>query len=193
MNVRNSIKNSNEFPVSWAVGIQNVLPKNVLDKLNTYYDTTDQWKPEPQGEIHTMDGNDCGGSFTIPRRSLIWAEDTVLEEMYQSFDMLADTIGTMWNKKLEIHSVNFWEDQPGFVLPHHIDPYFISAAIQIYINDNDESAGTELFNENKELLHKVPWVKNSGYVLNSIPTSWHGVTTPSMQKRRSVYAIYKDA
>lgn len=191
--VRNSLKNKTEFDIPWAAGIQNVLPTNVLDLLNDYYDTTDQWKAEPQGEMHAMEGGDCGGDAAVPRRSLIWVPDTVLEEIHQAFGMAADSVGLLWNKNLELMSVNFWEDEPGFTFSPHVDIEFISATIQVYLNDSAETAGTEFFNENDELLHKMPWVKNTGYVLNSVPTSRHGMTTPSPKRRRSLYAIYKDA
>lgn len=191
-NARQSLRNVKEFSVPWAVGIQNVLPIGVLNELNNYFDSYQERKAEPQGQIQNMETDDCGGSGLVPRKSLIWEPETVLEEIHQTFDLLSDSVGILWNKKLRLHSVNFWEDQPGFTMSQHIDSDS-SVVLQVYLNDNVQSAGTEFFDENHQLLDRVPWEKNSGYTLNCVPNSWHGVTTPSLQTRRSLYAIYQDA
>jgi hypothetical protein len=117
----------------------------------------------------------------------------VLEEIHQSFALLAPSLGQKWGKSIKLSSVNFWEDTPGFDMKAHLDSDIIAVTLQVYLNDADEISGTEFFDENGNLLYKNPWQKNTGYTLINTPDSWHGVTTPGNLQRRSIYAVYHNA
>jgi hypothetical protein len=195
-NIQQSSDNKEDLNLPWAYGLSNMLPAEMIDKLNEYYDintnNSSAWKKEPQSDsMEEMDG-DCGCGDSSTRRALIWAPDTVIEEIHHAFEGLTPYIEKVWGKELVFHSVNPWEDSPGFKMDPHIDNDAIGVTIQVYVNDCDQDVGTEFFDADNNLLHKLPWYKNRGYMCNNTPDSWHGMTVQNKILRRSIYAIYSN-
>jgi hypothetical protein len=208
--LKESLHSHHDINIPWAVKLSNILPEEVVEKINQYYDenstNVQAWKAELQGAGHQDQDNDmadgCGGAIeefedvTVdsslpPRRSLLWSRDSLLEEIHQAFALFSPALGQKWGKNVKLLSVNFWEDKPGFNMGRHLDTDDIAITLQVYLNDADSESGTEFFDSNDNILYKNQWQKNTGYTLNNTPDSWHGITTPGKKQRRSIYAIYQ--
>jgi hypothetical protein len=84
-------------------------------------------------------------------------------------------------------------DQKSFWLEPHCDIKEKLISSLIYINDTNENEnlGTDLYNENLELIDTVPFKHNLGYIFSG-PNKWHGVEKNKQIKieRRGIQLNY---
>ena len=200
INLQQSLKTPDPTMLPYVFRLVDLLPAETLDKINNYCIDNDlnatAWKEEntegtndTQEEMH----GDCTAveEESAPRRALAWAPDTIVEELQESFQRLTPAIEKMWGKPLVFHSLNLWEDSPGFKMNSHLDNDAVGVSLQVYLNECDENVGTEFY-AGENLLYKLPWIKNTGYICNHTPDSWHGILQRNTITRRSAYVIYSN-
>ena len=200
--IANSISNRQQVcDFCWT--IDNVLPPNILNRINYFLDSNDKWIDErilaakQQGATsYSVNGMPKG-----PRRSVHWdqPDTSPYRQMHFVFQQLAPVIRGMFeNQHTEFQGSTMWEDSPEYTIVPHVDNDSISYAIQIYLNDADLDCGTCMYNAfsfnnidtfDGEVIYQVPFKKNVGYILKNSANSWHGMTKPG-NTRRSVYASY---
>ena len=90
--------------------------------------------------------------------------------------MIAKLVGNKENFVGSYVRLEVLNDTQGFWLKPHCDiPEKLISSL-IYINDTAEdiSLGTDLYNEQLELKHTVPFWHNFGYIFHG-PNKWHGM------------------
>lgn len=172
-----SILNRVDIGLPWAYKIENVFTNALLEKIKIKFNSNTQWE-----KVNLQNDKN--------RNLIKWEPDSVIEEVHNIFESCQDIVSDVFKRKVVFKSVNFWKDLPGYTISPHIDNQQISIAIQVYIGESTALAGTELYLDNKQFT-KLPWINNTGYILNNTPVSVHGMTIPSSQ-RTSVYGIYYD-
>lgn len=91
-------------------------------------------------------------------------------------NMIAELVGNKENFVGSYVRLEVLNDTQGFWLKPHCDiPEKLISSL-IYINDTAEdiSLGTDLYNEQLELKHTVPFWHNFGYIFHG-PNKWHGM------------------
>ena len=91
-------------------------------------------------------------------------------------EMIAKMVGNENNFEGSYVRLEVLNDTQGFWLKPHCDiPEKLISSL-IYINDTAEdiSLGTDLYNEQLELKHTVPFWHNFGYIFHG-PNKWHGM------------------
>ena len=91
-------------------------------------------------------------------------------------EMIAKMVGNDNNFEGSYVRLEVLNDTQGFWLKPHCDiPEKLISSL-IYINDTAEdiSLGTDLYNEQLELKHTVPFWHNFGYIFHG-PNKWHGM------------------
>ena len=93
--------------------------------------------------------------------------------------------------KLKFDSLDLWYDHYDYDNPPHLDDSRIKLHLQIYLGD-EENLGTSLYaNENRSsLFHTFNYKCNSGYALLHNDHSWHGLESPIVNDRKSLYVRY---
>ena len=97
----------------------------------------------------------------------------------------------MFNTKLKFNSLDIWHDYNNYDNPPHLDDSRIKLHLQIYLGD-EENLGTSLYaNENRSsIFHTFKYKCNSGYALLHNNHSWHGIESPIINNRKSLYVRY---
>jgi len=91
-------------------------------------------------------------------------------------EMIAKMVGNKDNFANSYVRLEVLNDTKGFWLKPHCDiPEKLISSL-IYINQTGEnvSLGTDLYDENLELKHTVPFWHNYGYIFHG-PNKWHGM------------------
>lgn len=111
--------------------------------------------------------------------------------------VMTDCIQSLVGHPVKFLNHDFWCDQAGYEITPHYDLAPFEYAIQIYMTDplkNFEMMGTAFYEDNTDkLLLEIPYKRNSGYLLDSCHTVWHGLhhAIPAGFDRYSVYLRYK--
>jgi hypothetical protein len=90
--------------------------------------------------------------------------------------IIADLVGNKNNFKDSYVRLEILNDTEGFYLKPHCDiPEKLISSL-IYVNQTAEniSLGTDLYNEDLELVKTVPFWHNFGYIFHG-PNKWHGM------------------
>ena len=82
-------------------------------------------------------------------------------------------------------------DQKGFWLKPHKDIPEKLMTMMIWVNPYNESRnlGTDLYNENLEVVKTVDYKHNCGYFFSSGQDTWHGLEKKEIQKERRCIQI----
>ena len=82
-------------------------------------------------------------------------------------------------------------DKESFWLEKHVDIPEKKISFLIFINDNNEPIenGTDIYNENLELVYTVPFINNLGYMFFPSHNTWHGLEKGKNIKYRKVILI----
>jgi hypothetical protein len=110
-----------------------------------------------------------------------------------TIDSITDQLGT----PVQFLSCSLWADVAGYSITPHYDLAPFEHAVQIYMTDpvrNFEMMGTAFYEDQTDrLLLEIPYKRNSGYLLDSCHTVWHGLhhAIPPGFDRYSVYLRYK--
>ena len=77
-------------------------------------------------------------------------------------------------------------DKKGFWLKPHKDISEKLMTMMIWANPYNESSnlGTDLYNENFELVKTIKYIHNSGYLFSSGEDTWHGLELKEIKKER---------
>ena len=77
-------------------------------------------------------------------------------------------------------------DQKGFWLKPHKDIPEKLMTMMIWVNPYNESKnlGTDLYNENSEVVKTVDYKHNCGYFFSSGQDTWHGLELKEIKKER---------
>jgi len=89
--------------------------------------------------------------------------------------------------------VDYTVDHPGYELKPHLDRHSKLFTFQVYLPEQEEEWGTEVYDENMTLCGTVPFMRNCGWFtfprLGEKP-KWHGVTRPVTRDRISFLVNY---
>jgi hypothetical protein len=148
--------------------IKNLFDSDVLNDLLAQLELETQWEHQFLQE-------------RLPRRTLRWVDDGLLDKVWC---MLNDLDFSRFNFKFA--NVSIWKDLPGYCIKPHVDNDRVKAAMQIYLSDLPREFGTWF----EEI--EIPYVQNSGYIMNNQYQPWHGMKTPVPDGivRYSLYARF---
>lgn len=163
--------------------IENFLCSELELKLDNFIKTVDDsnWAPVPLQE-------------KLPRRSINWIPDTVIEELHIVADNLTSRINQTFNTvDLKLQAIQLWQDSVGYYLPIHKDNPVIDVSLQVYLFDSPESVGTTIKLDTGTI--DLPFKHNTGYLMfkesyeQRIP---HGTTSvvPKGILRHSLYVTW---
>lgn len=97
---------------------------------------------------------------------------------------------TVLGIKLYENGILIWEDFDGYLnSPHKDSSINLTVNIQVYILPGDKSMGTAII-ENGTTT-SVPYEYNCGYLLIGPTKIEHGMTSPVIDRRMSVYQSYR--
>lgn len=159
--------------------IDNVFPSHILDTLNNFLEINTHWE---KVDLQT----------DWPRRAVHWdqPDTSPYKQMHFVFQQLTPVIRGIFDEQVEFAHSNMWEDSIDYTIPAHVDNNNINFALQIYLNDADPECGTCMYDPDGDIIYKVPFMKNTGYILKNSAHSWHGMMTPG-SVRRSLYVNYR--
>ena len=82
-------------------------------------------------------------------------------------------------------------DKKGFWLKPHKDIPEKLMTMMIWINKYDESEllGTDLYNDNYDLVKTIKYIHNNGYFFSSGNDTWHGLEMKEIKKERRCIQI----
>ena len=167
----------------FAWQIDNVLPEQLLTEIDEYYDNNTAWD-----SVDLQEDN--------PRRAITWTQDvnTTHNRLYWAFQQLTPVICHIWRETVDFSSLNMWEDSEEYTIEPHVDNDELNYAIQVYVNDADPRCGTAMYLKNYrrqyEEIYRVPFIRNTGYVLKNGADSHHGMMTKG-NIRRSLYVNFR--
>ena len=191
MNLNNIVERSNPFQ-HWE--FSNCLNQNTLDEIS--------FAKIPEGQ-RVYDGTraaDYTGEGIDGKLRLFLDKDN-----YQNFPNLSKLINLLQNQstrnkisqllqkdlsksfvRLEIIG-----DKKGFWLKPHKDIAEKLMTMMIWANpyNESESLGTDLYNNNFELVKTVKYHHNSGYFFSSGNDTWHGLEMKKIKKERRCIQI----
>jgi hypothetical protein len=130
----------------------------------------------------------CGNSIAVDQLMGYAAQ-------LSTIDYITDLLGT----SVQFLSCSLWADVAGYSITPHYDLAPFEYAVQVYMTDpvrNFEMMGTAFYEDKTDkLLLEIPYKRNSGYLLDSCHTVWHGLhhAIPPGYYRYSVYLRYKKA
>ena len=82
-------------------------------------------------------------------------------------------------------------DKQGFWLKPHCDIKEKLMSCLLFVNkfNEDESLGTDFYDENLKKIKTLPYKDNYGYFFSSGPNSWHGMEKKEIKKERRCLQI----
>jgi len=175
--VGQSLVNRTDIGLDYAYALTDVFSAAMIEKIKQEFDSNTIWDKVDLQE-------------NSPRKIIPWKSESVIEEVYMVFQELEQEVSDTFSRQLKLQSVNFWQDSPGYTISPHIDNNRISVAMQIYINQSNYEAGTEMYKDH-DVIYKLPWVPNTGYILNNTDKSIHGMMTTVNTLRQHIYVIFK--
>lgn len=112
----------------------------------------------------------------------------IAKKIFETLNHLA-TIAETVVGKLYPNSPQLWLDPNGYMSRMHKDfSPNIKVNIQVYLDNGSKHMGTACF-DNK--WHRVPYKKNTGYMLICPTEITHGMYMPVIDKRLSLYQSYR--
>ena len=153
-----------------------VFTDTTLQKIHNNFQDKSKFSKLWQGDYYRLEN----GNFDQETQQLI-------KEQLGEAKSLAETI--VGNKLYE-NSTQLWEDFDGYVnAPHKDASVNLTANIQVYVLPGDESMGTAIIENG--VATTVPYKYNCGYMLISPTKIEHGMTSPVIDRRMSVYQSYR--
>ncbi len=169
----------------WHVHLQDVYHPELFEYINMEWPDFDS----------VLGVHDNGGELNPNRRYVIPNRDDLpfWKQFNDNIIEHADVVDAVY----ELEQLNrahctwvtasIWEDYRGYGIGNHYDAHTIDVAWQTYIYcDGGEHWGTSLNNEAGEEQKRIPFVPNSGWIMNVDCYSWHSADTIECDMRRSV-------
>lgn len=177
-----SLSDSNPLAKDFRL-LDNFLSSVLIDKLQMYINTASEseWQPVPLQD-------------TLPRRSINWQADTVIEELHIMANNLTPDVNQLFGARdLKLQAIQLWRDTEGYSLQPHKDNPVIDISLQIYLFDCPSKLGTSFLLDGKVL--DVPFKHNTGYILfkesyDSRIKHWTTATVPKGVSRYSLYVTW---
>jgi hypothetical protein len=163
--------------------VSNFLHPRLALKLRNFVSTTDEslWQSVPKQE-------------KLPRKSINWLSDSVIEEIHIIAEGLTDAINQTFNTQDKtFQGLQLWRDSGGYSLAPHKDNPIIDISMQIYLFDCAKKYGTTFKVGDTEIA--VPFIHNSGYLLHKKSDEerilhWTSSDLPADIQRYSLYLIW---
>lgn len=163
--------------------LDNFLSTALVDKLQEYINNVDDtaWQPVP---LQTA----------LPRKSINWQADTVIEELHIITDNLTNYVNQLFNTSgLKLQAIQLWKDSEGYFLTPHKDNPVIDISLQIYLFDSPSNLGTSFLLDGKVI--DIPFKHNTGYILFKESYDlrlkhWTTATVPVGVNRYSLYVTW---
>jgi hypothetical protein len=149
--------------------IDNILPANLVDKINSIDWENVEWTRQPYQE-------------TWPRRLLTPAHP-VVTEVNTFINTTITEIGDACGVVLNYASTSWWLDEPGFTVNIHTDGH-LPASMQLFWITPSEYHATVFYNsKNSADIRFAPKsIPNTGYIMLNLPNTdgsqplhWHGM------------------
>ena len=156
--------------------LENVLSDKLQIEILEHFEDTSRWDSLP----------DAAG---INRSELHLHTNSMLaEKIFKTLNhavIVAEEIAG----NLYPNSPQLWLDPAGYMSRMHKDfSPNIKVNIQIYLDHGSENMGTACFDKK---WHRVPYKKNTGYMLMCPTEITHGMYMPVIDKRLSLYQSYR--
>jgi len=88
------------------------------------------------------------------------------------------------------NATQLWYDYDGYINETHCDlSPNLSANVQIYLCEGEIAMGTSCYIDG--IWRKVPYIYNGGYLMFNPTQHEHGMRSPVVDKRMSVYQSYR--
>lgn len=127
----------------------------------------------------------------VNRKKINWEFDTPIEELYNTMNLLTDSINQIFNRDNKFLGITVWKDEIGYKIKKHTDNPVIDIAMQIYLTaDPAIDAGTTFIVDNEHI--QLPYKENVGYLMDNTANIEHYMTgnIPNRHVRYSLYAIW---
>jgi hypothetical protein len=117
----------------------------------------------------------------LPRECLPWKSEGLLDDIWGMINEL-----NFVKYGFRFRTVTIWKDSAGYMISPHVDNNRVVGSMQIYLNNAPRDLGTWF--EDTE----VPFVKNTGYIMNNKNKPLHGMKcpVPNNVTRYSLYAWF---
>ena len=149
--------------------IEDAFDKDTIKELRKHFKQRDGWRQLGQGAENRDEGHYKKG-LQLP----------LIEEKIQKY----------FDTPCFANATQLWYDFEGYINEVHTDlSPNLSANLQIYLCKGDESMGTHCYIDGE--WRNVPYVKNSGYLMFNPTQHEHGMRSPVINRRMSIYQSYR--
>ena len=152
--------------------IKDAFEDTTFQSLVREFDNKHNWNKLPQDEHIRLEGNPI---------------DTNLHLLHQEISSVVDNYFSAYSYP---NTTQLWYDYEGYINDIHCDlSPNLSANVQIYLCEGDTSMGTHCFIDDK--WYSVPYVSNHGYLMFNPTQNKHGMRSPVIDKRMSLYQSFR--
>ena len=145
--------------------IEDAFDKATIKKLRKHFKQRDCWQRLGQGAENRDEGHYKKGLYLPEIESLI-----------------SEYFGTT----CFANATQLWYDYDGYINETHCDlSPNLSANVQIYLCEGEIAMGTSCYIDG--MWRKVPYIYNGGYLMFNPTQHEHGMRSPVVDKRMSVY------
>jgi len=149
--------------------IEDAFDKATIKKLRKYFKHRDCWQRLGQGATTRDEGHYAKG-LQLP----------LIEEKIQEY----------FATPVYANATQLWYDYEGYINEVHKDlSPNLSANVQIYLCNGDASMGTHCYIDGT--WRSVPYIKNGGYLMFNPTQHEHGMRSPVINRRMSIYQSYR--
>lgn len=149
--------------------IEDALDDETMTELTKCFERRDCWQQLDQGATIRQQGQHQKG-LQLPH----------IENMINEY----------FDTTCYANSTQLWYDYEGYINDVHCDlSPNLSANVQIYLCEGDASMGTHCYID--DMWCSVPYVYNGGYLMFNPTQHQHGMRSPVVDKRMSVYQSYR--
>jgi len=149
--------------------IEDAFDKATIKKLRKHFKHRDCWQRLGQGAT-TRDEGSYPPGLELPKIESLISE-------YFATPCFAN-------------ATQLWYDYEGYINEVHKDlSPNLSANVQIYLCKGDASMGTHCYIDGT--WRSVPYVKNDGYLMFNPTQHEHGMRSPVINRRMSIYQSYR--
>ncbi len=157
--------------------LEHVFSTNLVEEILENFKDTSHWRTRPDAnninrlELNLNIDNKLTRKISFELYSVIQLAEVVMGKLYPN-------------------SPQLWFDHDGYTSELHKDlSPNLAMNIQVYLEDGIENMGTGCFDNNH--WYQVPYKKNFGYMLLYPTKIIHGMNSPVVDSRISVYQSYR--
>lgn len=155
--------------------LTDVFDDKLLQQIHNCFQDKSKFSKLWQGDFYRLE---CGNFDTSTRNE-------VVKQLGPAKQFAENILGKLYGNGPQL-----WEDSNGYInSPHRDASINLTANIQVYVLSGDESMGTAIIENG--VVTSVPYKYNGGYMLFRPTQIEHGMTSPVIEKRMSVYQSYR--